>query len=232
MLPINYFFNNIDFKNNSVILSLSLWYNILFFITIISYSLFASYQTYKYYKSGKKQPAIFLGIAEGIFLISFTSDFLLIQYNIIPFFLVGQIGLAIFVLIISLYQGYSIKHTEQELEKTTELISEITKQSGDGITLVDIDGKYIFTNKTFCDMTGYSEKEVLEMTIQNFISPDVEPLLFHQVKNQKHGVRETKLLKKDGTKFLAEISGFPVLFNDKNYVLGVVRDITNKKQQN
>ena len=231
LLPINWLFTEIQIINGNASLILSPLYITQSFTTITVYTLIAGFHTYKYYKIGKRQPATFLGIAEGIFLISFISDFFLINLNIISYFIFGHIGLTTFVLIISLYQGYTIKHSEKELERISDLVREITRQSGEGITLANTDGRYIFTNQAYCNMTGYSEKEILEMTIYGFMPKDIKPELFNKVKNRKKGLRELELLKKDGSRFLAEISGFPVILNNKNYILGVVTDITTKRKQ-
>lgn len=50
------------------------------------------------------------------------------------------------------------KETEQQLEA-------ISNQSSEGITVADLEGNYIFVNPAFCKMSGYTEPELLSMTV-------------------------------------------------------------------
>ena len=230
LFPLPWIYSSVTLNENGVKITPSPWYIIEGLFTIILYASYISYYTIHHYKMGMKFQSLLLGLAEIAFLISYISDFILIQLNIVPSFVIANFGFLIFIGLISLFQAYNIKHSEQELEKTTFIVSEITKQTGEGITVADPDGSYIFTNQAFCEMTGYTEQEILNMTIYDVMTPDEKPELFKKVRARKSGVREIELVRKDGSRFLSEISGFPVFLGNKNVILGVVRDITKKRE--
>lgn len=229
-LPLTWMYTDVSISNGSISLNPSLFYLIESVSTVFLYIFLAGYDTYNYYKLGKKEPAVVLGLAESIFLVSLIGDAILINTTTFPFYFFVQFGLVFFVFIVSLYQGYSIRMSEKLFERTANLVSQITKQTGEGITVANPDGRYIYTNQAYCQMTGYSEEEILKMKIFDFLSPNTKAQLFYKVQENKTGVRETELVKKDGSTFLAEISRYPFFINNNNAVLGVVRDITMKKK--
>lgn len=188
-----------------------------------------TYNIKTYYKLENKIQSIILSTVVLTFLLSYILDFILIQFLNSPFFLISQFGFLVFIVTISLFQSYNIKQSEREFEKMALMVSEITKQTGEGITVADRDGHYIFTNKAWTEMTGYTEEEVLTMTVKDFLIPNDEPRLFRTVRKNQPGIRELELVKKDGSRFLAEISGFPLVLDHKIVVLGVVRDVTKRR---
>ncbi len=106
----------------------------------------------------------------------------------------------------------------------------ITEQSGEGISLVDTDGNYIFINPALCKMTGYSEAELLTMNVKDLTPPETEMKLFPSVLKKQKGKREAELRKKDGSHFFAEILGFPIKIENQFFALGVIHDITKRKE--
>lgn len=115
-------------------------------------------------------------------------------------------------------------------EYSESLFQAITKQSGEGISLANTEGDYIFVNSAFCKMTGYSETELIKMNVRDLVPPETEVTLFPKVVKKESGSREVVLMKKNGLRFYAEIKGYPIELNDKSLVLGIVRDISQKKR--
>jgi len=68
------------------------------------------------------------------------------------------------------------------------------------------------------------------MNVRDLVPPETDIKLFPQVRNGKSGKRETELLRKDGSRFIAEINGYPIQLAGQNLVLGITRDITERKQ--
>jgi PAS domain S-box-containing protein len=120
--------------------------------------------------------------------------------------------------------------TSQEVDYEKVKVSTLIEQMGDGISVADQTGAYILANPAFCHMTGYTESELLSMKIQDLLSPDVELTLFPTVLKNKSGQREVLLMKKDGSHFTAEVRGFPIQLDGRLLVLGIVRDISEKKK--
>ncbi|MFA6401210.1 MAG: PAS domain S-box protein [Salinivirgaceae bacterium] len=129
------------------------------------------------------------------------------------------------------------KKIEQDLIKAKEKaeanqnkFSAITNQASEGIALADLNGKYVFINPALCKMTGYSEKELLKMTVFDLKAKTQPASTFEESKTNKLGLPIHVILKrKDETEFHSEIIGSIVKINYQDFVLGTVRDITDRK---
>lgn len=119
----------------------------------------------------------------------------------------------------------------QKAEENEKKFTEITKQASDGIALSDLSGRYIFVNPAFCKMTGYSEEELLCMSVFD-LKADAQPTgAFAESKSKREGSLIQVILKrKDQTEFCTEIVGRIININRQDYVLGTVRDITERKR--
>lgn len=130
------------------------------------------------------------------------------------------------------------KKTEKELislkEKTEaneRKFKAITNQSTEGITVADPNGNYLFVNDTFCKMMGYSEKELLQMTVFDMKAPGQDRSSYDRSKNSEEGLPVQVLLqRKDGTTFISEVIGKRIEIDGRDQVLGTVRDITERIQ--
>jgi len=123
-----------------------------------------------------------------------------------------------------------LNREERSLISRDTLFRAITEQSGEGISLADSEGNYVFVNSAFCKMTGYSEAELVTMNVADLMPPEIELSLFPKVLRNKSGKRETELMKKNGSSFIAEVSGYPIKLEKQLLVLGIVRDISQKKR--
>jgi PAS domain S-box-containing protein len=123
------------------------------------------------------------------------------------------------------------KHqTAEALNRSETLYRVVFEQAGEGIAISNIKGQYVLVSPSFCKMTGYTESELLKMNIRDLVPPETEVQLFPKVVKKIPGTREVELLRKDGTRFFAEICGYPVMLNGENFVLGIVRDISERRK--
>ncbi len=122
----------------------------------------------------------------------------------------------------------------KELEYKTNILKEnekkfeaITNQSNNGITVADIEGNYVFVNPAFCKMSGYSKEELLQKTIYNMMSADQSKASSYDSSDLYEGRPiKVNLQKKNGKKYLTEVTGKVLKINNEAYILGTVRDIT------
>ncbi len=121
------------------------------------------------------------------------------------------------------------QYFQNGLEQKDALFRAIVCQSGEGISICSSDGRYLFVNQAFCELTGYSPDEFGDMTVRDFIPPETDLELFNKVVNQQSGVREVELRKKNGQRFWVETRGYPIRIDNVGYVLGTIRDITKRK---
>jgi diguanylate cyclase (GGDEF)-like protein/PAS domain S-box-containing protein len=118
---------------------------------------------------------------------------------------------------------------KENAEQSGRKFNAITNQSTEGITVADLDGNYTFVNAAFCNMVGYLEEELLQMTVFEVKAPDQDHSTFARTKGLEEGMSVQVLLqKKDGTVFTSEVIGKVIEFGGKKQVLGTIRDISEQ----
>jgi len=125
------------------------------------------------------------------------------------------------------------KQVEGALRESEEWFSQITEQSSEGITVATPDGKYVFVNPKFCEMMGYTKDELLKLTVFDMKKAEGEVAQkgFRKSKSSKDGaIVEVELKRKDNSTFISEVIGKPIKIGDQDLVLGIVNDITERKQ--
>ena len=103
----------------------------------------------------------------------------------------------------------------------------LVKESSQGISVADLNGRYVFVNPAFCQMMGYSEAELLTMTVFDMKAPEQDHSSFEQTKSDKENlIVQVLLQRKDGTIFMSEVVGRNITVEGQAYVLGTVQDIS------
>jgi len=140
-----------------------------------------------------------------------------------------------------IFLHYAVDITEQQNKELTLLeankimeeselkFKTITHQTADGIALSDMDGNYLFVNPAFCTMTGYTHDELLTMTVFDLRHPSQVEVFVESKTTLETIPIEVNLQRKDGSILVTEIIGKVITIRDKTYVLGTVRDITERK---
>lgn len=126
-----------------------------------------------------------------------------------------------------------LRQRVKKYEKLHELDSEneakyrsYINSSPDGLFIVDNTGKYIEVNPAGCSMLGFSEHELLQISVQD-ISVLEEPKFFKKLLETGDIKAEIMLKKKDGSKLITELHAVTL---GNNCFIGIVRDITKHKQ--
>jgi diguanylate cyclase (GGDEF)-like protein/PAS domain S-box-containing protein len=127
------------------------------------------------------------------------------------------------------------KQAEESLKETELKFRTIFDSASDGILLLDVgDGKFSSANEKICNMLGYTNEELLNLGIS-----DIHPQEFiafvmdqseKQLKKEILIAKNIPVMKKDKTVFFADISSSPITLGEKEYLLGMFRDITERKQ--
>lgn len=128
------------------------------------------------------------------------------------------------------------KKMEKQLLLNEEKYKSILENLELGLLEVDIDGIVIKAYPQFCQLTGYSENEIVGKDANRFLlTPDSFELMQEQLKKRAEGkssVYEVKIIKKNGDPIWVIISGAPY-YNDQNELIGTVGihlDITDRKR--
>jgi PAS domain S-box-containing protein len=132
--------------------------------------------------------------------------------------------------------------TEEKKRKTVEKIlreSEnrfrtIFELSPAGMILIDKKGTIIEVNTSFCEILGYSRKEIIGENIRLFASPETDNEIENNISAILSGktiIHEVKNIRKDGTFCLVELYETKInLPNGTPGILSVSNDITEKKR--
>ena len=127
------------------------------------------------------------------------------------------------------------KRTDDELRAMDGRYRQIIQTANEGIWVTDERDKFTFVNRRLAEMLGYTEEELRQQPVRNFIEP--MDLLDHDFKSQL-GRRgqfcqfERRLRRQDGSELLAWISGSP-LFDDNGHYRGafaMLTDLTERRQ--
>lgn len=125
------------------------------------------------------------------------------------------------------------KQTLQKLKNSETRFKAIFNNAYDGILLGDAETKkLVYGNQMICKMLGYSLTELLELSV-NDIHPkeqldSVLNAFEEQLSKKIRVVEKIPVKRKDGIIFYADISSAPIQINNKTYLIGVFRDITER----
>ncbi len=127
------------------------------------------------------------------------------------------------------------KRAEDELKESEERFRTIFDNAPDGLLVATAESKKIYTaNKAFCQMLGYNREELENLGIADIHPKKDLPYVIEQFEKQARREftlsRDLPVERKDGSVFYADINSFPITLAGKSYLMGVFRDITERKK--
>ncbi|MFA4826145.1 MAG: PAS domain S-box protein [Methanoregula sp.] len=122
------------------------------------------------------------------------------------------------------------KEAIRESEKKFHAVFDAAR---DGILIADPEThRFVMANAAITKLTGYSEEELLSLSIPDIHRPADLPYVIGEFERQSRGEidlsSDIPVLRKDGTIFYADINSSPFFLNDKKYILGSFRDVTER----
>jgi PAS domain S-box-containing protein len=122
---------------------------------------------------------------------------------------------------------------ETLLRSDPELVRSLVDQAADALCLHDIDGRILDVNRRMCTTLGYTREELLALSVLDIdVNASVDETA-QAAKRLVPGVpmtRERVLRRKDGTTFPIELSLSLIVSGRKRLMLGMARDITDRKR--
>jgi len=102
----------------------------------------------------------------------------------------------------------------------------------DMIFLIDIDGMIVDVNNAAVNRYGYTRKDMLSMNVRDLRVPSERAMAEKELKDafEKGLVYETVHMRKDGSTLPVEVSSRGLMIDGKKMIIGVVRDITERKR--
>ncbi|MEJ2181313.1 MAG: PAS domain S-box protein [Gammaproteobacteria bacterium] len=139
----------------------------------------------------------------------------------------------------SLLQIFSVR-AAIELEKLTanklsqatqEQYKTIFNKSLDGLILFNLDGHIVDVNPAWTEMHGYTREETLKLRPQDFIpheSHEVYRQFISTVGNNQPFHTVANGLRKDGSRYLADVRGVQMDYQGQPHMLAILRDVTEQ----
>ncbi|MCW9089216.1 MAG: PAS domain S-box protein [Gammaproteobacteria bacterium] len=127
------------------------------------------------------------------------------------------------------------KRAEQQLHDSEARFRATFDTVLDGILLVDTDsGRFSMGNAAIERMLGYSVEELQQLGIDDIHPPESLDHMHDQVQQQLRGEKSMAealpVQRRDGSVFFADISAAPLQIKGRDYLVGVFRDITERKR--
>jgi len=127
------------------------------------------------------------------------------------------------------------KQVQEALWQSHAELEAICEGMVDGLLVADVETKrFVRANRAICQMLGYSDAELLSMSVMDIHPPaqlDEVLEIFDAQADDRCGVAEgLPVLRKDGSVFYADISTNHVIYAGRRCQVGFFRDITEQKE--
>jgi PAS domain S-box-containing protein len=128
-----------------------------------------------------------------------------------------------------------LTHTNEQLRQSHNELQVIYDGVIDGILLADIETKQIVrTNSSMCRMLGYSEEQLLSMSVWDIHLPEDLASVSEAFRAFAEGriaiFDDLVFLRRDGSVFCAQATGRAIVYKERPCVIGFFRDITERKR--
>ena len=126
------------------------------------------------------------------------------------------------------------KLAEEHLIRSEERYRDLVENAHDIIYTHDLDGNYTSINKAGETITGYTQDEVLGMSIADTVAPEdigrARQMIAEKIEGGKVTAYELQILAKDGRRIAVEVNS-KLVFNNgiPVSIQGIARDITERK---
>ncbi|WP_455208744.1 hybrid sensor histidine kinase/response regulator [Kaarinaea lacus] len=117
---------------------------------------------------------------------------------------------------------------------TQEQYRTIFNKSLDGLILFSLDGHIVDVNPAWTDMHGYTREETLRLRPPDFIPPesrDAYKKFIATVSNNQPYHTITSGLRKDGSRYLADVRGVMMDYQGTPHMLAIMRNVTEQVEQ-
>jgi PAS domain S-box-containing protein len=145
--------------------------------------------------------------------------------------LISQLGVLSFVIASVVQRG----NAQRARQASEQRFCRLFEDASIGIVLEGPGGRLDSVNPSFCEMTGYTKEELLQLSCQNLSHPDdlpAESILFEELweGKRKNYQMDKRFFRKDGSAFWAHISVSLLRSLDgPPLVIGMAKDISESK---
>jgi PAS domain S-box-containing protein len=127
------------------------------------------------------------------------------------------------------------KRAEEALRENERELNAIYQGMQDGILIADVETRRLIrANPAVLRMFGYSEEEMLHLSVPDIHPTDAWPQVLkvftEQALGQRHVAPELPCLRKDRTVFIADVSVARMLYRGRPCLVGIFRDVTERRR--
>ncbi|MCJ7730513.1 MAG: PAS domain S-box protein [Sedimentisphaerales bacterium] len=127
------------------------------------------------------------------------------------------------------------KQAEKTLRESEERYKNLFKANIDGILIADATTKkFRYANPAICRMLGYSEEEFMQMGVADIHPKESLEQVNTEFKAQTSGAKinaDLQCVRKDGQVISVSINAGTVMIDQTKYLMGIFRDITERKNK-
>lgn len=126
------------------------------------------------------------------------------------------------------------RQLELELQSQRDFADMVVESIGQGLTVIDADGKFEFVNPAYARLVGYQAVELVGRSPEDFASAEERVIQLEQWSKRRVGVAstyETSLRRRDGESVFVSITGTP-RFRDGEFIgsIAAITDLTERKK--
>ncbi|MCC5635426.1 PAS domain S-box protein [Nostoc sp. CHAB 5844] len=129
------------------------------------------------------------------------------------------------------------KVAEIALRESESRFRAMFNQAAVGIALVALNGRFLQVNPALCEITGYSQAELVQMNFQDITHPDDLAIDWEQagrvLAKEINGYSlEKRYIRKDGSLVWVNLTSSAVwdIHGQAKYAIGIIEDISDRKQ--
>ncbi|MFC1593941.1 PAS domain S-box protein [Candidatus Omnitrophota bacterium] len=124
---------------------------------------------------------------------------------------------------------------EEALRESEQRFKDIFDKAADGILVADPETrKFYDANKIMCSMLGFNLKEIKNIGIDDIHPIESISYILEQFNKIKEGqlrlIQDLPMKRKNGSIFYADINSYPITLLGRTYIIGIFRDVTERKQ--
>ena len=127
------------------------------------------------------------------------------------------------------------KKDEESLKEAEQRFRSIFDNAADGMLLADVESKKLYAgNKAICQALGYDAKEIKNLGVMDIHPKEDMSYVIEQFDKQTRGeftlAKDIPVKRKDGSVFYAEVNSMAITLAGKTYLMGIFRDITERRK--
>ena len=121
------------------------------------------------------------------------------------------------------------RRSEERLRESEERFRLLSDAAIEGVVIHD-NGIIIDANRRLCEMFGYALDELLGANVFDLPSPEYLGTIMDHVRSGSTARYEVEGRRKDGSTFVAEITGRPMLYRGRQVRVATMHDVTERKR--